>query len=777
MHDAVKHLHKTDCWMCMHVPSSTEGPVVAAIPLSHQKFGALNRQNLRSNNVTNACNDAKNIASLNDYYNRIEIDREIKSYAQIGCVPGVSEPHCGWATCNRPHNIPRCAELRYDLPHLINPTLQGPKRQRHQFMITELYEVTDCINLVQMIPDPEDIIQVIINSQSLTLPTGVFLACGRKIYSYVLNHAEGKCYLAYSVPMQSQRVVTLQEIQVLDRRHAIHKCDTTRLQRFFEQKALSTALKDHINSKDRVVTAISIQLDEVTKVALQKHLAFDMIPASTRGGASATLSTPRQSTLAEFGKRMSKATTEKLTNSIAKWVAADCRPISIVEDEGLKEAFQIASSDPNFQLPSRTTVMKRIHQLYGDERNTKEEKLAGACHVTLTGDHWTSVSNHNYLGVTAHLINNEWKLKSFALTVSKTVTRHYADACAEQFDAVIKEWEIENKVTTIGSEETWLQQHANCLSSTSHVLHICCKEPSHFDTALAKCRKIVGHFKHSPASTEELHQQQTALGQAREPLVQDISTRWNSTLSMISRYLRNQEAVNATLARQKHNLATLTNLENVTELLGGDTYVSCSVVLPALCHLNRVMNPTDEDPGYMIKFKATFSKDLDTRMATINNRWLKVATALDPRFKDLKSIHKNERNEVWTWIEEMLRGSEAGPAAPQPTEDEPAAKKSLLLLCSSDSDSDKEELGPLAHYKAEPCIGMHECPLEWWAAHAGAYGQLSSLARKYLATPATSVPCERLFSLAGNIIQKKRAALHSDNVNKLVCLSNWLKKA
>ena len=132
---------------------------------------------------------------------------------------------------------------------------------------------------------------------------------------------------------------------------------------------------------------------------------------------------------------------------------------------------------------------------------------------------------------------------------------------------------------------------------------------------------------------------------------------------------------------------------------------------------------------------------------------------------------------VWTWIEEMLRGSEAGRAAPQPTEDEPAAKKSLLLLCSSDSDSDMEEQGPLARYKAEPCIAMRECPLEWWAAHAGAYGQLSSLARKYLASPATSVPCERLFSLAGNIIQKKRAALHSDNVNKLVCLSNWLKES
>lgn len=136
---------------------------------------------------------------------------------------------------------------------------------------------------------------------------------------------------------------------------------------------------------------------------------------------------------------------------------------------------------------------------------------------------------------------------------------------------------------------------------------------------------------------------------------------------------------------------------------------------------------------------------------------------------------------MWTWLEEILQASEPAPdeAAPQPTEEEPAVKRSLLLLSSSeDSDTDEEKALPglLDRYKAEPSIGMGECPLEWWATHAGAYEKLSSLARKYLATPATSVPCERLFSLAGNIIQKKRAALHSDNVNKLVCLSNWLKE-
>lgn len=123
---------------------------------------------------------------------------------------------------------------------------------------------------------------------------------------------------------------------------------------------------------------------------------------------------------------------------------------------------------------------------------------------------------------------------------------------------------------------------------------------------------------------------------------------------------------------------------------------------------------------------------------------------------------------MWTSLEEMLQEAEPDTATPQPSkEDVPAKKRSFLLLASdSDSDEDKES-GVLHRYRAEPSISMDECPLEWWSTHAGAYGKLSSLA-----TPASSVPCERLFSLAGNIIQKKRAALNSENVNKLVCLSN-----
>ncbi|XP_034060903.1 rho GTPase-activating protein gacY-like [Gymnodraco acuticeps] len=186
----------------------------------------------------------------------------------------------------------------------------------------------------------------------------------------------------------------------------------------------------------------------------------------------------------------------------------------------------------------------------------------------------------------------------------------------------------------------------------------------------------------------------------------------------------------------------------VTELLGGETYVSCSVVLPALRHLTRTMEFSDNDPAYDVRFKAAFKKDLSQRQDALNHGWLRVATALDPRFKDLKCLPRGERGGVWTSVEALLQ-KEPDRATPEPTE-EPARKRSFLLF-NSDSESEDEEgpNGALGHYRAEPTISETDCPLQWWSTHEGAHPQLSALARKYLGSPATSVPCERLFSLAG----------------------------
>ena len=55
--------------------------------------------------------------------------------------------------------------------------------------------------------------------------------------------------------------------------------------------------------------------------------------------------------------------------------------------------------------------------------------------------------------------------------------------------------------------------------------------------------------------------------------------------------------------------------------------------------------------------------------------------------------------------------------------------------------------------------------LEWWKHRVSTYPRLSALARKYLCCPATSLPSERLFSSAGNLINKKRSCLKPENVD------------
>lgn len=60
--------------------------------------------------------------------------------------------------------------------------------------------------------------------------------------------------------------------------------------------------------------------------------------------------------------------------------------------------------------------------------------------------------------------------------------------------------------------------------------------------------------------------------------------------------------------------------------------------------------------------------------------------------------------------------------------------------------------------------------LRWWEKKAAHYPNLSRIAKKYLAIPSSSVPSERIWSLAVNIITKKRASLLPENLDMLVFL-------
>ena len=116
---------------------------------------------------------------------------------------------------------------------------------------------------------------------------------------------------------------------------------------------------------------------------------------------------------------------------------------------------------------------------------------------------------------------------------------------------------------------------------------------------LDKCRKLVGSFKHSYLLTRKLFDTQIALRTSRTKLIQDVPTSWNSTYQMMASILENRlnfvqlRADNEINNKVKDNfldnsdydlltdlVELLEPLYELTEMLSGSKYETCSLVFP-----------------------------------------------------------------------------------------------------------------------------------------------------------------------------------------------------
>jgi hypothetical protein len=102
---------------------------------------------------------------------------------------------------------------------------------------------------------------------------------------------------------------------------------------------------------------------------------------------------------------------------------------SHVEHEGFKE-YSIGL-EPRMRVPSHITMQRDCLKLYEEEK-TLSKALLHNKRVCLTTDTWTSIQNLNYMCITAHFIDCDWKLCS-TLTLlnerrkwkSPIATKHY----------------------------------------------------------------------------------------------------------------------------------------------------------------------------------------------------------------------------------------------------------------------------------------------------------------------------------------------------------------
>lgn len=325
--------------------------------------------------------------------------------------------------------------------------------------------------------------------------------------------------------------------------------------------------------------------------------------------------------------------------------------------------------------------------------------------------------------------------------------------------------------------------------------------------ATGLCKNAVGAFSHSWKRKRDMTELQEKYDLPKHALITECSTRWGSRCRMIERFLEQKKALTEVLENDKKTrhlvptwqdtdvlksvLAAIKPLLNFTDSLSGEKYVSVSCVKPVLdLFRDEILKVSTDDTTLTKDLKEKIQQYMDDKYHDDNvNRLLDMAGLCDPRFKLQHTVTEQKENIKHLILEEMDNLNKVPSASAESTgdsqspvpstsecEDLPAKKRrtlgSLLKRRNSADSLTKSMHEELSSYLAYQQADTEECPLEWWRQNEKRFPNLATVAKKYLAIPATSSASERVFSTGGNIVSPQRSRLNPDKVNMLIFLSH-----
>ncbi|KAL2079766.1 hypothetical protein ACEWY4_025510 [Coilia grayii] len=517
---------------------------------------------------------------------------------------------------------------------------------------------------------------------------------------------------------------------------------------------------------------------------------------------------------------------QNITESIALFICKDLRPYSVVENEGFSNMVEVL--EPCYTIPGRKQMSESvIPRLYETLKESVTLSLQSADRVALTCDAWTSLTQDSFVTITSHFIGKQWDNISYVLQTRAMYASHTGANIAELLSEALNEWNLTNKDPVIITDnaanmvraiEILEVPHIGCFA---HILNLASqsalKLPA-ISRLLGRVRRIVTFFHRSTKASHVLKEKQALLNLPRHKLKTDVITRWNSALDMLERFLEQQPAISATLLspevrRSEKDLCTLTEaditvaedivkalrpMKSATLVMSDEAHPTLSVIAPLHSQLLEEMRHCSGDSNIVKYVKYAVHHDLNFRYTNLKEM-LYVASAIDPHFKTLPFASVEDREDTFMRLitetvsldqaqdhESDCSGTRGGaPTQEQSSNDGPSPPKTSKGSCalldllgaayapvsprvnSTVADRAKEEV---AKYREVAPLPLSENPLKWWSMHEGEYPLLSRQAKRYLCVPGTSVPAERIFSTAGDILTAKRNCLLPEHVDQLLFL-------
>lgn len=194
----------------------------------------------------------------------------------------------------------------------------------------------------------------------------------------------------------------------------------------------------------------------------------------------------------------------------------------------------------------------------------------------------------------------------------------------------------------------------------------------------------------------------------------------------------------------------------------------------------------------VVAVQSALKKGMEDRFKDIENNILYAeCTILDPRFR--QRVFKNQRA-----CEVALQGLRHKIGRVQLIQQdipEPVPNPSEISASSSSGNLNKEEsiwdeydkeinkiirpdnqsaagIRELDKYLNEEYLDRKKDPLQWWHDRRQLYPHVYAFTLRRFCIVATSVPCERVFSATGQILNERRTLLSTSKVSKLIFLHN-----
>ncbi|KAL4111764.1 hypothetical protein QTP88_015653 [Uroleucon formosanum] len=351
---------------------------------------------------------------------------------------------------------------------------------------------------------------------------------------------------------------------------------------------------------------------------------------------------PRQLTL--FGSTKNKLTDteiKEIDKCVVKIIVSDYQPHSIVENVGFLEYTK--KLQPLYSVPSRKLLTTKFQpQEYNVISSKLKLILENVNDLSITTDMWTSDCNTSYLTVTCHFIHNN-RSHSPVLATREVKDSHTGLNIATALTHIFNEWSIANKIVTIVSDngsniknainEHLLKYHHPCVA---HTLNLSVNEA------------INGNFD----------------------VKQDVSTRWNSSLTMIERLLTIKIPLTASMsslprapdclnASEWEVISDCVNIlkpfENITSELSGENCSTISLVIPLIRGLQYMLKNLRTETTIGIEFKNKLIDVVGRRLGNLEKyKIVAKTTLLDPRLKKTAFGLQENTDNAHKWICEEL---------------------------------------------------------------------------------------------------------------------------